>query len=563
VTRVGLASRIVRAPWLGYGAALGAVALVSVFIGLVLGRVPIANISMLYLLAVLAVAVAFGSWPAVVASVAAFLAFDFFFVEPVHTFTVSDPEEWLSLLLFLLTAIVTGQLAAGQRRRAQEAEQREREAVVLYDVARLVAEPELDQALRAVAERLRRELDLAGVAIEVTEAAGRPADVAVGEDEALRIMRTARAEPAHVLGKGRPPTAAERGAPGRWVRIARSRPLGAEQARERARLRVVPLDVPERRIGALLLVSRPDAPPFGPADDRLLSAVAAQLGLAFERARLRREATEAEILRRTDELKTALLNAVSHDLRTPLASIKAAAGSLRQTDVVWSEAEREGFAAAIEAEADRLNRLVGNLLDLSRIEAGALRPEKEWYALSALVEDVLGRLRPAAADHPIAVDVPDTLPPVPLDYVEIDQVLTNLIENALKYTPPGTPIRVAARVRGEPDDTRIEVEVADAGPGIPPAALPHVFDKFYRAVAGANRPRGSGLGLAVAKGLVEAHGGRIEVDSAPGRGATFRFTLPLAASPPALARDNAPAHYPRQGPAPASGLPPAGAGEAR
>src|SRR5262249_37664833 len=153
--------RIGWASWAGYAAALGAVALVSVLIGLVLGRAPIANISMLYLIAVLAVAVVYGSWPAVVASLLAFLAFDFFFVEPLHTFTVSDPEEWVSLLLFLLTAIVTGQLAAGQRRRAQEAEQREHEAVVLYDVVRLIADPELEQALREVAERLRHELDLA------------------------------------------------------------------------------------------------------------------------------------------------------------------------------------------------------------------------------------------------------------------------------------------------------------------------------------------------------------------------------------------------------------------
>jgi two-component system sensor histidine kinase KdpD len=197
--------------------------------------------------------------------------------------------------------------------------------------------------------------------------------------------------------------------------------------------------------------------------------------------------------------------------------------------VAWSDAERDAFAATIEAEADRLNRLVGNLLDLSRIEAGVLRPEKEWYPLSALVEDVLGRLDPLAADHPIAVDVPDTLPPVLLDYVEIDQVLSNLLENALKYTPPGTPIRLAAHAA----DDVMTVEVADAGPGIPPAALPRLFDKFYRVASGPGHPRGTGLGLAVAKGLVEAHGGRLQVESAPSQGTRFRFTLPLD-TPPAL-----------------------------
>ena len=517
-------SKAVRTHWVGYVAALAAVTLVSVFIGLVLGRIPLANISMLYLIAVLAIAVAFGSWPAVVASVAAFLAFDFLFTEPYYTLTVADPEEWVSLLLFLLTAIVTGQLAASQRRRAQEAERREHEAGVLYDVVRLIAEPELNQALREVAERLRRELDLAAVAIEASEATGGPTRVAVGDDDALRILRTARAEPAQMLGQGRAPSGAARGAPGRWVRISPTRRLGPLQTAERARLHLVPLSVQERRIGALLLVSRRGEFAFDPIADRLLSAVAAQIGVAVERARLRREATEAEILRRTDELKTALLNAVSHDLRTPLASIIASAGSLLQEDVVWTQEEQREFAQAIEEEAQRLNRIVGNLLDLSRLEAGSLRPERGWYDLGALVDDVVGRLRPLTARHQVTVAVREDLPPVPLDYVEIDQVLTNLIENAVKYTPPGSEIAIT--VRQPPGEVR--VEVADQGPGLPEAALPRLFDSFYRVDTGGARPQGQGVGLTVAKGLVEAHGGRIWAANRAGGGACFTFTLPLA-----------------------------------
>jgi two-component system sensor histidine kinase KdpD len=260
--------------------------------------------------------------------------------------------------------------------------------------------------------------------------------------------------------------------------------------------------------------------------------VANQLGLAMQRLRLRREATEAEILRRTDELRTALLNAVSHDLRTPLSSIIASAGSLLQQDVQWTEAERREFTRAIVEEADRLNRLVGNLLDLSRIEAGSIRPEKGWYDLGALVDEVAGRLRRISAAHSLVLDVPEHLPPVHFDYVEIDQVISNLIENAVKYTPDGSTIRVSVRAAGD----QVEIEVTDSGPGIAEDSLGEIFLPFYRATSGqAARPQGSGLGLAVARGLVEAHGGRIWVENRREGGARFVFTLPLSDRPAAAA----------------------------
>lgn len=518
-------SRTIRRGWVGYVAGLAAVAVVSVAIGVVLGRARIANIPMLYLLAVLASAIAFGRGPAVLASLAAFLTFDWFFVQPLHTFTVSDPEEWLSLLFFLLVAILTGQLAADQRRRAQEAAQREREAVVLYDVVRLMNEPHLEQALRTVAERLRDELNLAGVAIDLVQPAGRSLRIGAGDDEATRLLQPDDPRPAHVLHQGHAPTPAQRGATGPWARVWRPHPIGQNGASARLndRINAVPVRAGDRRVGTIYLVRRPDAGRFGAADDRLLSAVAGQLCVVVERERLRREATDAEVLRRTDQLRTALLNAVSHDLRTPLASIIASAGSLRQSDVVWSQEERAEFAEAIEDQAQRLNRIVSNLLDLSRIEGGMLRPEKGWYDLGALIEDVVGRHRAITSSHQVGVDVEEDLPPVPLDYVEIDQVLSNLIENAAKYAPTGTAIRVGARR----SDREVRVEVADQGPGIPAIAGPHLFDPFYRIDQGQSVAKGLGLGLAVARGLVEAHGGRIWVESRPGVGATFTFTLPL------------------------------------
>ncbi|MBI2863219.1 MAG: DUF4118 domain-containing protein [Chloroflexi bacterium] len=512
---------------LGYATSFVGIALMTVLIGLILSLSAIPNISMLYLVVVLAISVAFGRGPAVFASILAFLAIDWFRTEPLHTFTVGNPAEWIALGLFLLTAIVTGQLAAGQRRRAQEAEQRKREAVVLYDLVRLMNGPDLEQALNAAAARLRDELQLSAVAIEIAAGATGIARAAVGEGGALELVRRRTAVDSQVLGQGPLPTGELRGAPGRWIRIVPPRAKGTGGTVDARRMQVVPVTVKGRRVGELLIMRREREAKSTLANDRLLSAAANQLGAAADRVRLQREVTETEILRRTDELKTALLNAVSHDLRTPLASIIASAGSLRQRDVAWTEEERREFAETIEEEALRLNQIVGNLLDLSRIEGGNLRPEKGWYDLGALVDDVLGRLRPLVAGRQTVVDIPDDLPPVFFDYVEIDQVLSNLIENATKYTKAGTETRISART----NNTEVQVEVADRGPGIPSSALLHLFEPFYRVAREGSRSKGTGLGLAVAKGLVEAHGGRMWAENRTGGGARFVFTLPLTAEP--------------------------------
>jgi two-component system, OmpR family, sensor histidine kinase KdpD len=507
--------------WLvGYAAALLAVIVVSLFIGLVLGQVNLANVSMLYLLAVLATAVGFGRGPAIFASVGAFLIFDWFFVQPLHQFTVSDPEEWISLLFFLLTATVTGQLAAGQRQRAREAQQREREAVVLYDLVRLLSEGDPDEVLEGVAQRLRRELQVKAVAIELWQPSGLTTWESDGDSSALAGLRDARAT-ARVLHRGAAASTNNHAAPGRWVRIVQ--PTRLPTPHEDVHL--VPVRVSDRRVGALLLVGTSER--FDPADDRLVSAAAAQIGLAHERARLRQEATEAEILRRTDELRAALLNAVSHDLRTPLATIMASAGSLRQQDVAWTDDERETFAQAIEEEADHLNHLVGNLLDLSRIEGGSLHPQKSWQDLDTVIDDTVDRLKLVSREHKLRIDVPHDLAPIWFDPVEIGEVVYNLIENATKYAPAGTDISLTAARSGQ--DVAIAVE--DRGPGIPAQALPHLFDPFYRVTDRRPRPDGLGLGLAIVKGLVEAHGGRVWAENRAGGGARFTFTLPTDTAP--------------------------------
>jgi two-component system sensor histidine kinase KdpD len=294
---------------------------------------------------------------------------------------------------------------------------------------------------------------------------------------------------------------------------------------------VVPIASTAQRIGAIVLVRAEAAALPSSADDRLLSAVAHQLGVAVERLRLRREVAETEALRRTDELRTALVNAVSHDLRTPLSSIIASADSLLQEDVEWSKEDRAAFATAILREANRLNRLVGDLLDMSRIESGGLQPAKGWYDLASLCEEVTGRLRALSASHEIILDLPNDLPPLSFDYVLMHQVLSNLLENAITHTPPGTRVRISVRRF----DSFVEVAVEDSGPGVPEEALAHIFKPFYQARRADGGPTGSGLGLAIARGFVEAHGGRIWAESGQAGGARFAFTLPAAERPAAAA----------------------------
>jgi two-component system sensor histidine kinase KdpD len=250
-----------------------------------------------------------------------------------------------------------------------------------------------------------------------------------------------------------------------------------------------------------------------------VAVVTAQLADLAHRAVEKEQ--EAVFARRSDEMKTALLRAVSHDLRTPLASIKASVSGLRQADAAYTDEDRAELLAAIEEESDRLDRLVGNLLDASRLDAGVVTVHKDAQDLRELIRAVVSRLQPMLADRPVKLDIPDDLPLVPCDYAQIDHVLTNLLENAARHTAPGTPVKVS--VQGQPDNVRIDV--ADSGPGVLPADRERVFLPFER---GPTRVGGSGLGLAIARGLVEAHSGRLWVEEADGGGARFTFILPLS-----------------------------------
>lgn len=501
----------------GYGVALLAVMLVTPVIGLLGTYLTTANGLMLYLLVVLGIASIFGVGPAVLASFAAVFTFDWCCVSPLGP-GIADPTEWVALYLFLATALVAGQLAGRLHRRTEEARRRERAAVLLYEIGKLLNGPQDPrETFKAVAARLRAEFNLTGCAVLLADPRGRLQPVAVEGDFPAE---PAQAMAAAVYAQGRPATYLSSPAhPGRWIRLVGPVRHGLAVGPANPTF-LVPLRAGDRVVGVLGLSRRSGEPPFSRDEDWAIAGVAHQLAQAVERARLQEEAIAADVLRQADELKTTLLHSVSHNLRTPLAAIKAAAGSLLQADLTADPTVRQELVLTIDREVDRLNRIIENLLDMSRLEAGVVRPNKQLYPLADLVNDVVGRMRPLAADHRVVVDVPEDIPPVPLDYVQVDQVLSNLLENAFKYAPPGTEVRVTARQV----DGAVRVSIIDHGPGIPPEEQARVFDRFYRGA------RGIGLGLAVARGLVEAHGGKIWAETTPGGGATVSFTLPLAAS---------------------------------
>jgi two-component system sensor histidine kinase KdpD len=494
----------------------------------------IPNIMMSYLLIVLAMASTRSLFSAIVASVVAFLSFDFLLVQPLYLFTVYNPEEWLSLSILLITAIITGQLASALRRRASEATLREYETRILYELVRATtSEQELEVQLRIIARSIVDVFASSGVRDCTLILPGESGRLLIESARQTQITSDELQLARQVLAKGqtvdfytRTSTTLKQVSLHHLRRVISVRPAGDSYAR------MIPLTSGKKVVGVARILVEDRGWKFHlDENETYLDPRSAffwtfleQAEVVIEQARLRRENLQVELLRRTDALRTALLSSVSHDLRTPLASIKASASSLLQNDIAWSEEEQANFASAIERETDRLNHLVGNLLDMSRIEGGALKLEKEWYPFDELVHDVLGHLQTVSRGREIITHIPPDLPPVEIDYLQMDQVMTNLIENALRYTK--TPIEISVEaVSGE-----MQVSVADRGPGIPWADLERIFDKFYRvngARSSGTSTMGTGLGLAVCRGIIEAHGGRIWAEQRSGGGAIFRFVLPI------------------------------------
>jgi two-component system, OmpR family, sensor histidine kinase KdpD len=485
-------------------------------------QLGVLNVLLLYLLLTFFLALSGGLWPAVLSAILGFLAFDFFFIPPFHTLDVAAPDHVLALFVYLGVAVVTARLVSGMQAHTDEALRESRRMTLLAELnAALIGDVTLDAILARIAERIVTVYGAHGCRVLVR-----------GEDEELRtaayfpesigpnVDRTGLSLAEWAVANRTPV-----GRSGRGGRIVGRNPVPPTSASDADTL-YLPIMTKDRIAGVLEVTGRPGTGVFRAEDQQTLTTFVDQAALALERARLSGEAAQAAALTQSDELKSALLAAVSHDLRTPLASIKASATSLLDDSVEWDRATRQDFLEAIDEETDRLTLMVSNLLDLSRIEGGALRPQKDWYDIDELIVDVRARLAPRTRTHPLTIAVEPDLPLLRFDYVQMAQVLVNLIENAVKYTPDGTPIVVAAhQIPGA-----IEISVHDDGPGIPREQQLRLFDKFYRAYAATAAP-GAGIGLAISKGLVEAHGGTIWVESEPGSGTTFRFTLPLPPLP--------------------------------
>jgi two-component system sensor histidine kinase KdpD len=532
---------------LGVTLTTGAISLIS-------QTIHLANISLLYLFVVLWLATAFGRVPALLASVLAFLSYDFFFIPPLYRFTVDDPTEWVSLFALLVTSLVLGQLTALVQERAREARESQYQTATLYALAQLIASAKdqetLQQALVQQVLEVFAPLGVEACALWLPDDSKHPHTVAlaISGDVPQVIFTEEEREQAGQVG-----WVFAHGTPVGWTLT-----FGEAPALYRFTLSHIPLRCQSGVIGVLELAGTPESRRLAPqlalfggeqqqshrkasepeSPRRLFEAFCDQIALALERATLRQQAIHTEALRQSNRLKDVLLGSVSHELRTPLASIEAAASSLLSPGVTWSKTEGRELLDSITTSARRLNRLVSNLLDLSRLEAGVAPPQPDWQFIGDVLAVVLDRLELTGQmqRHQIHVDLPDELPLVPMDHEQMEQVFTNLLENALKYAPSGSTVQVQARVIGPPK--QLEVRISDQGIGIPASELEAIFDKFYRVQsarlpwARMRAPVGTGLGLAICAMIIRAHGGRIWAESQVGKGSTFIFTLPIPADGP-------------------------------
>lgn len=467
-----------------------------------------ANLVMTYLIAVIVIAIRWGQGPSVLASILSVASFDFFFVPPYFTFAVSDAQYLLTFGVMLVAALVISNLAVRIRQQAELARYRERRTSVLYSMSRDLATHRGTEILAQLAAKHLRDVFDAQVAVFLADAEKR---VQLQRGELLFF----ELEP-------------KEAGVAQWVYDHNERAgLGTDTLPGASAL-YLPLACSTGPIGVIALRPKNATLLLDPEQLHLLESLVNQVALALERTRLSDEAQQAHVRAETERMRNAILSSVSHDLRTPLATITGAASSLLEGQGNLHVSDRQDLARSIYREADRLDRLLKNLLDMMRLEAGAVQLSKDWHSIDEVVGASLARLEGQLADHVVNTNLPADLPMIFVDGVLLEQVMINLVENAVKYTPTRSLIELSAWS----SDREVVVEVADRGLGIPSGEESRIFDKFYRGKSA--REGGVGLGLTICRGIVEAHGGRIWVETRPGGGALFRFTIPLPEKQPSV-----------------------------
>jgi len=433
-----------------------------------------AIIALLYLVPVIISATLGGLWAGIAASLLSFLAFNYLFIPPLYTFQIEHPQDFLVMVVMLGVAGLVSSLMARAQARLALVQAREREAVQLFELSStLTGQGSHEGIARVLADRLAGLFPAAVVEVEFTL------------PDAAACARVPE-------GTEHP---------------------GGEPA-ERATL-----DLAGKKLGEIRLWGLKER--LNPAGQRLLQTIAGQGALALERASLAAGEQRARVLEESDRLKTAILSSVSHELRTPLATIQAAATSLFNRQVELEPEARAELETLLLEETEHLTQLVGNLLNMSRIESGALKLQRQWNSLAEIADIALKRLKRQASRREIQMEISEDLPLVSVDSVLMEQVFINLVSNSLKFAPQGTPIRVTAAETGD----TLEVTVRNSGPPIPAPYLDRIFEKFVP-IPGSEASRGTGLGLSICQGIIEAHGGHIWAENLPD-GVAFRFSLPL------------------------------------
>jgi two-component system sensor histidine kinase KdpD len=481
---------------------VGTVSVCTAIAPLMRSYASVVDAAMLYLLGIVLVTSRTGKGPSLLATLLSVAAFDFFFVPPFYTFSVHDVRFFLTFAVMFIVAFVISRLTLRIREQANAARQRERRTAALYSLSReLVREREIPQ-LSTIAIKHISELFSSKVVILIPNEKG-SLSVAVTGPETFALDR-------NELGVAQ------------WCLDHRQRAgLGTDTLPGASAL-YLPLFTSSRSVGALGILPGPPLAMFDREQIHALESFANQIAMAIERALLAEEAQRALLKAETEALRSTLLSSVSHDLRTPLAAITGAATALLQRDITIDRQGRQELVRTIQEEADHLNQIIRNVLDMTRLESKAIRVKKEWQSIEEIVGVALNRLSEGLKGRELTVHIQKDLPLVAFDPLLIEQVLMNLLDNAIKYTPEATPIDLTAEIRAD----AVMVELGDRGPGIPSGDEERIFEKFFRGAAG-----GIGLGLAICRAIISAHGGRIWAENRPGGGAVFRFTLPIGGKP--------------------------------